>query len=174
MKKLEEYITSINDFPKKGIIYRDVTSVLEDKDGLKLAIDSMQDLIKNIDFDVVVAPESRGFIFGMPIAYNLNKGFVPVRKPGKLPREVISQDYELEYGSSTLQIHKDAIKKGDRVVIIDDLMATGGTTQAIVKLVEKLGGKVVLICSLIELVDLKARELLKEYNIKSCVKFKGE
>ena len=174
MKNLEEYITSINDFPKKGIIYRDVTSVLEDKDGLKLAIDSMQDLIKNIDFEVVVAPESRGFIFGMPIAYNLNKGFVPVRKPGKLPREVISQDYELEYGSSTLQIHKDAIKKGDRVVIIDDLMATGGTTQAIVKLVEKLGGKVVLICSLIELVDLKARELLKEYNIKSCVKFKGE
>lgn len=174
MKRLEEYITSINDFPKKGIIYRDVTSVLEDKNGLKLAIDSMQDLIKNIDFDVVVAPESRGFIFGMPIAYNLNKGFVPVRKPGKLPREVISQDYELEYGSSTLQIHKDAIKKGDRVVIIDDLIATGGTTQAIVKLVEKLGGKVVLICSLIELVDLKARELLKEYNIKSCVKFKGE
>ena len=174
MKRLEEYITSINDFPKKGIIYRDVTSVLEDKKGLKLAIDSMQYLIKNIDFDVVVAPESRGFIFGMPIAYNLNKGFVPVRKPGKLPREVISQDYELEYGSSTLQMHKDAIKKGDRVVIIDDLIATGGTTQAIVKLVEKLGGKVVLICSLIELVDLKARELLKEYNIKSCVKFKGE
>lgn len=174
MKRLEEYITSINDFPKKGIIYRDVTSVLEDKNGLKLAIDSMQDLIKNIDFDVVVAPESRGFIFGMPIAYNLNKGFVPVRKPGKLPREVISQDYELEYGTSILQMHKDAIKKGDRVVIIDDLMATGGTTQAIVKLVEKLGGKVVLICSLIELVDLKARELLKEYNIKSCVKFKGE
>ena len=174
MKRLEEYITSINDFPKKGIIYRDVTSILEDKKGLKLAIDSMQDLIKNIDFDVVVAPESRGFIFGMPIAYNLNKGFVPVRKPGKLPREVISQDYELEYGSSTLQMHKDAIKKGDRVVIIDDLIATGGTTQAIVKLVEKLGGKVVLICSLIELVDLKARELLKEYNIKSCVKFKGE
>lgn len=174
MKKLEEYITSINDFPKKGIIYRDVTSVLEDKDGLKLAIDSMQDLIKNIDFEVVVAPESRGFIFGMPIAYNLNKGFVPVRKPGKLPREVISQDYELEYGSSTLQIHKDAIKKGDRVVIIDDLMATGGTTKAIIKLVEKLGGKVVLICSLIELVDLNARELLKDYNIKSCVKYKGE
>lgn len=174
MKKLEEYITSINDFPKKGIIYRDVTSVLEDKDGLKLAVDSMQVLIKNIDFEVVVAPESRGFIFGMPIAYNLNKGFVPVRKPGKLPREVISQDYELEYGSSTLQIHKDAIKKGDRVVIIDDLMATGGTTKAIVKLVEKLGGKVVLICSLIELVDLNARELLKDYNIKSCVKYKGE
>ena len=174
MKKLEEYITSINDFPIKGIIYRDVTSVLEDKDGLKLAIDSMQVLIKNIDFEVVVAPESRGFIFGMPIAYNLNKGFVPVRKPGKLPREVISQDYELEYGSSTLQIHKDAIKKGDRVVIIDDLMATGGTTKAIVKLVEKLGGKVVLICSLIELVDLNARELLKDYNIKSCVKYKGE
>ena len=174
MKKLEDYITSINDFPKNGIIYRDITSVLENKDGLKLAIDSMQDLINNIDFDVVVAPESRGFIFGMPIAYNLNKSFVPVRKPGKLPREVISQEYELEYGSSILQIHKDAIKKGDRVVIIDDLIATGGTTQAIVKLVERLGGKVILISSLIELVDLKARELLGEYNIKSCVKFKGE
>ena len=141
MKKLEDYITSINDFPKNGIIYRDITSVLENKDGLKLAIDSMQDLINNIDFDVVVAPESRGFIFGMPIAYNLNKSFVPVRKPGKLPREVISQEYELEYGSSILQIHKDAIKKGDRVVIIDDLIATGGTIQAIVRLVEKLGGK---------------------------------
>lgn len=174
MKKLEDYITSINDFPKNGIIYRDITSVLESKDGLKLAIDSIQDLINNIDFDVVVAPESRGFIFGMPIAYNLNKSFVPVRKPGKLPREVISQEYELEYGNSILQIHKDAIKKGDRVVIIDDLIATGGTIQAIVKLVERLGGKVILICSLIELVDLKARELLSEYNIKSCVKYKGE
>ena len=174
MKKLEDYITSINDFPKNGIIYRDITSVLENKDGLKLAIDSMQDLINNIDFDVVVAPESRGFIFGMPIAYNLNKSFVPVRKPGKLPREVISQEYELEYGSSILQIHKDAIKKGDRVVIIDDLIATGGTTQAIVKLVEKLGGKVVLICSLIELVDLKARELLKDIDIRSCITYKGE
>lgn len=174
MKKLEDYITSINDFPKKGIIYRDITSVLEDKEGLQLAINGMQDLIKDLDFDVVVAPESRGFIFGMPIAYNLNKSFVPVRKPGKLPRETISQDYNLEYGSSTLQIHKDSIKSGEKVVIIDDLIATGGTTQAIIKLVENLGGRVVCICSLIELIDLKARELLKEYNILSCVKYKGE
>lgn len=174
MKRLEEYITSINDFPKKGIIYRDVTSVLEDKKGLKLAIDSMQDLIKNIDFDVVVAPESRGFIFGMPIAYNLNKGFVPVRKPGKLPREVISQDYELEYGSSILQMHKDAIKKGDRVVIIDDLMATGGTIEAIIKLVKRLGGEVIKICCLIELPELKAREKLKEYDIYSVINFEGK
>ena len=174
MKKLEEYIISINDFPKKGIIYRDITSVLESKEGLQLAINSMQDLIKDLDFDVVVAPESRGFIFGMPIAYNLKKSFVPVRKPGKLPRETISQEYDLEYGSSILQIHKDSIKKGQKIVVVDDLIATGGTTQAIIKLVEKLGGKVVGVCSLIELVDLKARKLLMDYNIVSCVKYKGE
>lgn len=174
MKSLEEYVRNINDFPKKGIIYRDVTTVLSDADGLKLAIESMQKLIENTEFDVVVAPESRGFIFGMPIAYNMNKAFVPVRKKGKLPAETISEDYDLEYGSATLEIHKDAIKPGQKVVIVDDLVATGGTLQAIIKLVERLGGQVVKICSLIELVDLNARELLKGYEIGSCIEFKGE
>lgn len=174
MKNLEEYVRNINDFPKKGIIYRDVTTVLSDADGLKLAIESMQKLIENTEFDVVVAPESRGFIFGMPIAYNMNKAFVPVRKKGKLPSETISEDYDLEYGSATLEIHKDAIKPGQKVVIVDDLVATGGTLQAIIKLVERLGGQVVKICSLIELVDLNARELLKGYEIGSCIEFKGE
>lgn len=174
MKSLEEYVRNINDFPKKGIIYRDVTTVLSDADGLKLAIESMQKLLENTEFDVVVAPESRGFIFGMPIAYNMNKAFVPVRKKGKLPAETISEDYDLEYGSATLEIHKDAIKPGQKVVIVDDLVATGGTLQAIIKLVERLGGQVVKICSLIELVDLNARELLKGYEIGSCIEFKGE
>lgn len=174
MKNLEEYIESVMDFPKKGINFRDVTSALQDKDGLKLSIDSMQELVKDVDFDVVVAPESRGFIFGMPIAYNLNKSFVPVRKKGKLPRETIEQDYDLEYGSATLQMHKDSIKKGDRVIIVDDLIATGGTLDAIVKMVERLGGKVVKICALIELTDLKGRELLANYDVVSCIEFKGE
>ena len=174
MKNLEEYVRNINDFPKKGIVYRDVTTVSSDADGLKLAIESMQKLLENTEFDVVVAPESRGFIFGMPIAYNMNKAFVPVRKKGKLPSETISEDYDLEYGSATLEIHKDAIKPGQKVVIVDDLVATGGTLQAIIKLVERLGGQVVKICSLIELVDLNARELLKGYEIGSCIEFKGE
>ena len=174
MKNLEDYIESINNFPKEGIVFRDVTSVLSDKDGLKLAIDSMQEELKDIDFDIVVAPESRGFIFGMPIAYNMNKAFVPVRKKGKLPRETSEQEYSLEYGTAILQMHKDSIKPGDRVVIVDDLIATGGTIEAIIKMVEKLGGKVVRVCALIELVDLKARELLKDTDIKSCIVYEGE
>ena len=174
MKNLEDYIESINNFPKEGIVFRDVTSILSDKGGLKLAIDSMQEELKDIDFDIVVAPESRGFIFGMPIAYNMNKAFVPVRKKGKLPRETIEQEYSLEYGTAILQMHKDSIKPGDRVVIVDDLIATGGTIEAIIKMVEKLGGKVVRVCALIELVDLKARELLKDTDIKSCIVYEGE
>ena len=174
MKNLEDYVRNINDFPKEGIIFRDVTSVIQDKAGLKLAVDSMQKLLKDLDFDIVVAPESRGFIFSMPIAYNLNKGFVPVRKKGKLPCETISQDYDLEYGSATLQMHLDSIKPNDKVVIIDDLLATGGTIEAIIKMVERLGGQVVRICTLIELVDLKARDRLKNYSIASCIKYEGE
>ncbi len=174
MKNLEDYVRNIEDFPKKGIIYRDVTTVLQDKDGLKLALDSMRDKIKDLDFDVIVAPESRGFIFGMPLAYVLNKSFVPVRKKGKLPSKTIEQSYDLEYGSEILQIHEDSIIQGQKVVIIDDLLATGGTIEAIVKLVERLGGKVVKICCLIELEDLGGRKLLKEYKVESCIKFKGE
>ena len=132
MKPIEEYVTSIPDFPEEGIIFRDVTSVLQDADGLHLAVDLMQEKLEGIDFDVVVGPESRGFIFGVPIAYNLRKPFIPVRKKGKLPRETVSIEYELEYGTASIEMHRDSIKPGEKVVIIDDLMATGGTTEAIV------------------------------------------
>lgn len=174
MKNLKDYIRSIENFPKEGILFRDVTSVLQDKEGLQLAINQMKEKIRKIDFDIIVAPESRGFIFGMPLAYELKKGFVPVRKKGKLPYKTIEQSYDLEYGSATLEIHEDSIKPGQKVVIVDDLLATGGTLDAIIKLVERLGGEVVDICCLIELVDLKGRELLKSYKVESCVEFEGE
>ena len=143
MKKIEEYVRSIPDFPEPGIIFRDVTSVIQDADGLQLAIDSMQDCLKGVDFDVITGLESRGFIFGMPIAYNLHKPFVLVRKAGKLPCETISRTYDLEYGSATIEMHKDSIKPGQKVVIVDDLIATGGSVEAAIKLVEELGGIVV-------------------------------
>lgn len=174
MKKIEEYVRSIKDFPKEGIIFRDVTSVIQDPDGLKLAIDSMQDRIKELDFDVIIGPESRGFIFGVPIAYNMHKSFVPVRKKGKLPCETISAEYELEYGTETIEMHKDSIKPGQKVVIIDDLMATGGTIEAIIKLVESLGGEVVGICFLMELKGLNGREKLKGYNVESVIEYEGK
>lgn len=174
MKNLKDYIRNIEDFPKKGIIFRDVTTVIQDKDGLKLAIDQMKKKVEDVDFDVIVAPESRGFIFGMPLAYALEKSFVPVRKKGKLPCKTIEQSYDLEYGSATLEIHEDSIKPGQKVIIVDDLLATGGTLEAIIKLVERLGGKVEGICCLIELVDLKGRNRLKGYKIDSCVEFEGE
>lgn len=174
MKKVEEYVRSIKDFPKEGIIFRDVTTVLQDADGLHLAIDEMQDKIKDLDFDVVLGPESRGFIFGVPIAYNLHKAFVPVRKKGKLPCETVSMEYELEYGTATIEIHKDAIKPGQKVVIIDDLIATGGTIEAIIKLVEGLGGEVVGICFLMELEGLNGRDKLEGYNVESVIKYEGK
>ncbi len=174
MKKIEEYVRSIKDFPKEGIIFRDVTSVLQDADGLKLAIDSMQKEIEDIDFDLVLGPESRGFIFGVPVAYNLHKPFIPVRKKGKLPMETVSMEYELEYGTAEIEIHRDAIKPGQKVVIIDDLIATGGTIEAIVKLVEQLGGEVVGICFLMELEGLKGREKLQGYNVRSVIKYEGK
>lgn len=142
MKKLEDYVLSIPDFPEKGIIFRDVTSVLQDADGLRLAVDTMQDKVKDLDYDVVVGPESRGFIFGMPIAYNNRKPFVLIRKAGKLPRETVSVSYDLEYGKATIEMHKDSIRPGQKVLIVDDLIATGGTTQAMIQLIEQLGGEV--------------------------------
>ena len=169
MKKLEEYVKSIPDFPEKGIIFRDVTSVLQDAEGLHLAIDQMQEKLEGVDFDFVLGPESRGFIFGVPIAYNMHKAFVPVRKKGKLPRATISQTYDLEYGTATIEIHKDAIQPGQKVVIIDDLIATGGTTEAIIKMVEELGGEVVKIVFLMELAGLKGRERLSGYDIDSAI-----
>src|SRR5574344_889084 len=158
MKKLEEYVRNIPDFPQEGIIFRDVTSVLQDAEGLHLAIDTMQNLIKDLDFDVVVGAESRGFIFGTPIAYNNNKPFVLIRKKGKLPCETVEMSYDLEYGTATIEMHKDSIKKGQKVLIVDDLIATGGTTQAMIKLVEALGGEVVGIVVMMELAGLQGRE----------------
>ena len=174
MKKIEEYVRSIPDFPEPGIIFRDVTSVIQDADGLQLAIDSMQDCLKGVDFDVITGLESRGFIFGMPIAYNLHKPFVLVRKAGKLPCETVSRTYELEYGSATIEMHKDAIVPGQKVVIVDDLIATGGTTEAIIKLIEQLGGEVVKIIFLIELEGLKGREKLSGYDVDAVIKYAGK
>lgn len=174
MKKLEEYVVSIPDFPEEGIIFRDVTSVLQDAEGLRLAIDTMQEKIQDIDYDVVVGPESRGFIFGTPIAYNNRKPFVPIRKAGKLPRETVSISYDLEYGQATIEMHRDSIKPGQKVLIVDDLIATGGTTEAMIKLIEGLGGEVVGIVVLIELAGLKGREKLKDYRLESAICYPGK
>ena len=158
MKKLEDYVVSIPDYPEPGIIFRDVTSILQDAEGLKLAIDSLQAELDGLDFDVIVGTESRGFIFGMPIAYNLHKPFVPIRKKGKLPLETVEESYDLEYGSATIEMHKDSIKPGQKVVIIDDLIATGGTVEACAKMIERLGGEVTRIVFLMELAGLIGRE----------------
>lgn len=174
MKKLEEYVTSIPDFPEPGIIFRDITSVLQDADGLHLAIDSYVKMLEGVDFDVVVGAESRGFIFGAPIAYLLGKPFITARKPGKLPRETVSEDYELEYGTASIELHKDSIKPGQRVVVVDDLIATGGTVEAIIKLVEKLGGEVVKLVFMMELAGLKGRERLSKYDVESAIVYEGK
>lgn len=174
MNELEKYVRSIPDFPEPGIIFRDITSVLQDPEGLQLSINKMQDLVKDLDFDVVVGPESRGFIFGVPIAYNLKKGFVPVRKKGKLPCETIEKEYALEYGTATIEIHKDAIKPGQKVVIIDDLIATGGTIEAIIELIEQLGGEVVRIAFLMELEGLEGRKKLEGYDVEAVIKYEGK
>lgn len=174
MKKLEDYVLSIPDFPEKGIIFRDITTVIQSPDGLKLAIDTMASYLEDKEVDVIVGPEARGFIFGMPLAYNLNKGFVPIRKKGKLPRETVSVSYELEYGRAEVEIHKDAIKPGQKVVLVDDLLATGGTMEANIKLVEQLGGKVVKIIFMIELAGLKGREKLQGYDVSSAIIYDGK
>ena len=174
MKRMEDYVRSIPDFPEPGIIFRDVTTILQDRDGLHLAIDQLIEMLKGIDFDLVVGPESRGFIFGVPVAYILHKGFVPVRKKGKLPCETISAEYELEYGTAEVEIHKDGIRPGQRVVIIDDLIATGGTIEAITGLVEQLGGEVVKICFVMELAGLKGRERLEKYQVESAIVYDGK
>ena len=174
MKKIEEYVKSIPDFPEKGIIFRDVTSVLQDADGLHLAIDEMQKFLEGVEFDVIAGTESRGFIFGVPIAYNLHKAFVPVRKKGKLPRETVSAEYELEYGKAEIEMHKDAIQPGQKVVLVDDLIATGGTIEAAARLVEELGGEVVKIIFLMELEGLKGREKMKGYDVESVIHYEGK
>ena len=173
MSKVEDYIRSIPDFPAPGIIFRDVTSILQSAEGLKLSIDELVKKLDGVEFDVIAGAESRGFIFGMPIAYLLNKPFVPIRKAGKLPCETVSKTYELEYGTATIEIHKDAITPGMKVVLLDDLIATGGTIKAAAELVEELGGEVVECLFLMELVDLGGRKSLEGYKVDSVVKYEG-
>ena len=173
-KKLEEYVVTIPDFPEPGIMFRDITSVIQDPEGLKLAVDGLADLVKDIDFDLVVGPESRGFIFGVPVAYLRGKGFIPVRKKGKLPRETVSQKYDLEYGQAEVEMHKDAIQPGQKVVIVDDLIATGGSAEAAAKLVEQLGGKIVRMVFVMELAGLEGRKKLAKYPVDSLIIYPGK
>ena len=172
--KLKDYVVTIPDFPEPGIMFRDVTSVLQDADGLQLAIRTMQEMVEDLDFDVVVGAESRGFIFGTPIAYNLHKPFVLIRKKGKLPRETVSVEYELEYGTGVLEMHKDAVGKGQKVLLVDDLIATGGTTEAMIKLVESCGGVVVGVLVLMELKGLKGRERIAGYRLDAAISYEGK
>ncbi len=167
----KDYIADVKDFPIEGILFRDITPLMANGEVFKQACDELTEYAKELNVDVIAGPESRGFIFGCPVSTNLQIGFVPIRKPKKLPRETVEISYSLEYGTNTLCMHKDAIKPGQRVMIVDDLLATGGTIQAAVKLIEKLGGIVVGICFVIELEDLNGRELLKDYNVKSLVKY---
>ena len=174
MKDLKDYVRTIPNFPQEGIMFRDVTTVIGDADGLELAVDTMQDLVKDLDFDVVAGAESRGFIFGAPIAYNLHKPFVLIRKKGKLPSETVSVDYDLEYGKATLEMHKDALKKGQKVLIVDDLIATGGTTEAMIRLVEECGGEVAGVLVLMELAGLEGRKKIANYRLDSAIVYEGK
>ena len=174
MKRLEDYVRSIPNFPEQGIIFRDVTSVLQDADGLRLAIDTMQSLIKDREIDVIAGAESRGFIFGTPIAYNLGKPFVLIRKKGKLPCETIEKEYGLEYGRAVIEMHRDAIKPGQKVLLVDDLIATGGTTKAMIELVEALGGEVVGVLVLMELAGLEGRKRIEGYRLDAAITYEGK
>ena len=171
MKRIEDFSIAVPDFPKPGVLFRDITGILSDPDGLKLTLDAFYKTLENVDFDVVVGLEARGFLFGVPIAEHFHKPFVPERKKGKLPRETVEITYNLEYGTACMEVHKDAIKPGQRVVIVDDLLATGGTAKAAAHLVEKMGGKVECFAFVIELADLKGREVLDGYRVESLTKF---
>lgn len=168
---LKKYIADIPDFPEPGIIFRDVTPLLADKDAYKESVRLIANFAKDKNVDVIAGPEARGFLFGCPVATELGCGFVPVRKPGKLPREVISKKYELEYGHNEIQMHRDSIKPGQNVLIVDDLLATGGTVDAAVSLIEQMGGNVVGIAFLIELEALEGRKILKDYDVYSVLKY---
>ncbi len=173
MKTIEDYIVTIPDFPKPGVMFRDVTSVLADPEGFRLAVDELTKLLEGVEYDAIAGVEARGFLFGAPIAYNQNKSLVTIRKKGKLPRETVEETYDLEYGSATIEVHKDDIHPGQKVVIIDDLIATGGTVKAAAHLVESLGGEVVKMIFLMELKGLKGRENLQEYEVGSVIAFDG-
>lgn len=168
---LKDKIRSIENYPQEGVIFRDITTLLKDAAGMKQAIDAMQEKLEGLEFDMVLGPESRGFIFGMPVAYNLGKGFVPVRKKGKLPAEVISKEYALEYGTAIIEMHKDAIQPGQKVVIVDDLLATGGTANAILEMVEEVGAEVVALVFLIELDFLEGRKALPNRRIETIIHY---
>ncbi|MFR1707687.1 MAG: adenine phosphoribosyltransferase [Clostridium sp.] len=168
---LKDKVRVIEGFPKEGISFKDVTTLLQDAEALRESINVIAGHLKDKNIDIIIGPEARGFLFGVPVAYALGAGFVPVRKPGKLPYETIQTSYDLEYGSDVLEIHKDAIKKGQRVAIVDDLLATGGTVAAVAKLVEESGGEVVAIDFLIELTELKGREKIAKYDIMSVIDY---
>ncbi len=174
MKTVEDYVRSIPDFPEPGIIFRDITTVIKDPEGFKLAIDGMEEFIKDMDFDLVVGTESRGFIFGAPIARDMGKGLVLIRKKGKLPCDTLSEEYDLEYGKAEIEVHKDAIKPGQKVIVVDDLMATGGTIEATLRLVERLGAEVVKVVFLMELAGLNGREKLADYDVDSVIIYPGK
>ena len=174
VKKLEDYVINIPDFPKPGIIFRDITSILRDPEGLKLSVHELMHCLEGTEFDVVVGGESRGFLFGMPLAYNKSKGFVPVRKKGKLPRETVSKEYALEYGTAEIEIHKEDIRPGQRIVFVDDLLATGGTAKAAIDLIEELGGVVVKVLFVMELEGLHGRDVLKGYDVESVITYPGK
>ena len=168
---LKNIIRDVVDFPKKGIVFKDITTILQDPKALKASVDEFEAALEGLEFDYIVGPESRGFIFGVPLAYNMEKGFLPVRKAGKLPYETRSKEYDLEYGSAVIEMHVDAIKPGDRIVIVDDLLATGGTSCAMVELIEELGGVVSKMVYLIELEFLAGRDKLKDYDVVSIIKY---
>lgn len=174
MRKIEDYITSIPDFPEPGIIFRDITTVIGSAEGLQLAVDEMAARMDEEEFDVIAGLESRGFLFGMPIAYKLRKPFIPIRKKGKLPRETVEASYTLEYGVATIEVHKDDVKPGDRVVLVDDLIATGGTLEAAARLLTQLGAKVVKIVCLMELAGLHGRDRIQDYTVESIVSYEGK
>lgn len=170
-KKLENLIRTVPNFPSEGIMFRDITTALKDKEGLKLIIEDFTNRYKDKGIDYVLGADARGFIFGAALAYNIGAGFVPARKPGKLPADTVKEEYSLEYGTNTIEVHKDAFEKGSKVLIIDDLLATGGTAKAMVNLTEKLGAKVYELAFLIELVDLNGRQLIGEHKVYSILKY---
>ncbi len=169
--ELKDYIRNIQDYPKKGILFRDITTLLQNKDAFKYAIDKMAEQISREKIDYIVGAESRGFLIGSALAYKLNCGFIPVRKKGKLPYKTISEEYALEYGTDTLYMHEDAIKKGERVLIVDDLIATGGTALAMIKMVERLEGIVVGSSFLIELKELNGRKEIEKYPVNVLIQY---
>ena len=174
MKKLEDYVITIPDFPEEGIMFRDITGILKEADGIRLAEDELMEKLEGVEFDAIVGLESRGFLFGMPMAYTMQKPFIPIRKKGKLPRETVERTYDLEYGTATIDVHKEDIFEGEKLVLVDDLLATGGTMEAACRLVESLGGEVVKILFLLELEGLNGRAKLEGYDIESLVKYPGK